>query len=81
MQPDNFEDTRFTWGDSVRLTENAPKEYRKIIGDVGAVVGISRIDSEYRAAKFDLPLNSIVYTIEGSDGRDAEISEKFLERL
>ncbi len=70
---------RFTWGDTVRISASASIEMRP--GALGGVCGI-RTDP-YRAGVVE-PANldpeiRLVYTVEFTDGHDAEVPEQLLE--
>jgi len=60
--------SKFTWGDTVRVNERAPLEFRP--GAVAAICGVTEPDAE-RADYF--------YTIEFTDGSSAHISEGHLD--
>jgi hypothetical protein len=60
-----------TWGDSVKITDDAPADYRP--GELGSIVAIS--DSSH-GSQF---LDGVYYTVEFGDGSDATLSEKFVE--
>ena len=70
---------RFTWGDTVCISSSAPIEMRP--GALGVVCGI-RTDP-YRAGVVE-PANldpeiRLVYTVEFTDGQDAEVPGQLLE--
>ena len=69
--------TRFTWGDSVRVTVDAPKKYKEL--ESGSVCGIREIDTEESAQAVGESLGTVMYIVEASDGRSLEISERYLE--
>jgi hypothetical protein len=56
---------RFSWGDSVRVKDEAPAELRP--GDIGDVVAITGDGAE------------VLYTIEFGDGTDTQIAEYLLD--
>lgn len=56
---------KYDYGDEVRVVNDAPKALRP--GEAGAVCGMRQVEG----IRF--------YTVEYPDGKDAEISEEFLQ--
>lgn len=67
----------FTYNDLVRVSKNAPKEYRP--GQLGAVCGVNSVSTPARAEELFCQVGSTVYIIEYGDGSSNEIAEQFLE--
>jgi hypothetical protein len=61
---------KFTWGDSVRIAEDAPANVRP--GSPAEVVGITEQHERQGFA------SGVVYTVEFEDGSDAEVHEDHL---
>ncbi len=68
---------KFTYGDSAKVKENAPKEFRP--GEYVAICGITIIDNDYLSLKYNLKKGTITYTIEFDDGSVILIPEEFLD--
>lgn len=67
----------FTWGDSVKVIEDAPENFfpnRK-----GEVVGFYKVETESEALKKKTEIGTYLYEIEFSDGSQTDIPEKYLE--
>lgn len=69
--------TKFTWGDTVRIRDDAPAKFKEL--GAGSVCGIRRIDNEKVAQVFDEPVGTVLYIIESGDGKSKEVPERFLE--
>ena len=69
----------FDWGDSVRILDIAPQKYYAM--RTGSVCGIRVIETKNMSEKFDEPVGSTLYLVEGSDGFSLEIPERFLEAI
>lgn len=69
---------RFTWGDLVVVNASAPARFRP--GAAASVVGVLEVVPRL-AAELGTPVGSIVYTLEFSDGSDAQVVEDLLERF
>ena len=61
MATDQPMNPKFTWGDSVRVADEAPSQYR--CGDFGSICGIRESGSH------------VLYTVEFGDGASIEIPE------
>lgn len=68
---------KFTYGDSTKVKENAPKKFRP--GEYVAICGITIIDNDYLSLKYNFKKGTITYTIEFDDGSDILIPEDLLE--
>jgi hypothetical protein len=66
---------RFTWGDSVRIAEDAPANVRH--GSPAEVVGVSE-QHERQGSYLQGFASGVVYTVEFEDGSDAEVREDHL---
>jgi hypothetical protein len=66
---------KFTWGDSVRVSELAPVNVRP--GSEAVVVGFSE-ESERRGSYLEEFPCGVVYTVEYEDGTDADVQEHHL---
>ncbi len=67
--------TKFTWGDSVRISEDAPANFRP--GSRAEVVGISELRQRHGSYLQQFP-SGVVYTVEFEDGSDADVHEDHL---
>lgn len=74
-------ETRFTWGDSVRVAEveGALMTWRP--GSVGSICGLRTIENEEQARSTALAVGTTVYTVEFEDGESAQVPEYALEPL
>jgi hypothetical protein len=63
---------KFTWGDSVLITEGAPANARP--GSPAEIVGISEKHERHGSYLQDFP-DGVVYTVEFEDGDDALVHE------
>jgi hypothetical protein len=66
---------KFTWGDSVRISEDAPANVRP--GSPAVVVGISE-QHERQGSYLQGFASGVVYTVEFEDGSDAEVHKDHL---
>jgi len=66
-----------TWGDTVRIRENAPSKWRP--GAYADVCGITEIETADQARTFECPIGTMVYLVEFTDGSDVEVPENFVE--
>ena len=69
---------KFTWGDSVRIAEDAPANVRP--GSSAEVVGVSERHERIGSYLNTFP-SGIVYTVEFADGSSAEVHEDHLISL
>lgn len=67
----------FTWGDTVRVRSQAPREARP--GALAEIVGIRTIDTDPQVVQFGAPLGTQVYVVEFEDGTSVELAEPLLE--
>jgi hypothetical protein len=70
---------RYTWGDSVRVKDNAPATYRP--ASSAEVVGLRSIETSAEAAAAAEQLGARLYVIEYLDGSSIELEESWLEPL
>lgn len=70
---------RYTWGDSVRVKDNAPATYRP--ASAAEVVGLRSIETSAEAAAAAEQLGARLYVIEYLDGSSIELEESWLEPL
>lgn len=66
---------KFTWGDSVLISEDAPANLRP--GSPAEIVGISELHQRHGSYLLRFP-GGVVYTVEFADGSDAEVHEDHL---
>jgi hypothetical protein len=64
---------KFTWGDSVRILENAPGDLRP--GSVAAVVGV---EEDRQGSYYEKFPEGVVYTVEFEDGSSVDVHESYL---
>lgn len=69
---------KFTWGDIVRISDNAPAIMRP--GSPAEIVGISEQHQRHGSYLRQFP-SGVVYTVEFEDGNDAGVHESYLIRL
>ncbi|HWC99899.1 MAG TPA: hypothetical protein VG456_24235 [Candidatus Sulfopaludibacter sp.] len=69
---------KFTWGESVRIAEDAPASVRP--GTPAEVVGISERRDGHGSHLQGFP-GGVVYTVEFEDGSDTEVDEEYLVPL
>jgi hypothetical protein len=69
---------KYTWGDTVEIESNAPDKYKKF--NLGEIVGYFIIEDEQNSNQFNLPIGTILYTIEFGDGTDIDIPEQYLKK-
>ena len=69
--------SRFSWGDTVRVSANAPEAYRP--GALGSICGMRTITTRETAELFACQMGTMVYTVEFSDGLSLEVSDQYLE--
>ena len=79
MASDKIVNPIFNWGDTVVIKKIAPECYKP--GLLGSVCGVSNIDSEELAIKFNQKMNSELYLIEFGDGETLEIPGCYLNPL
>ena len=68
---------KFTWSDTVRISDEAPQTFRPDC--VGVVCGVTEVGAKL-AKELDLEMGEYCYTIEYSDGSDNMVPEKYLVR-
>ncbi len=66
-----MDDPQFTWGDTVRVTVDAPVELRP--GEFGDVVAITSVDSPALSALYGVPVGGLVLMVEFGNGEALEI--------
>lgn len=71
--------SELTWGDTVKLKQDAPAAYAK--ASLGEIVGFWGIENESASAKYGEPLDTVICTVELSDGSSTEVPTKYLERV
>jgi hypothetical protein len=70
-------DTKFTWGDSVKLKK---VDEKGVMSKVDAeVVGFTIVETEQQSQHFNVPMGHVFYTVEFSDGSSEFVSEDLLE--
>jgi hypothetical protein len=69
---------RFTWGQSVRVSDKAPNDYRP--GQYASVCGIREIARDDPSMPHE-PIGTPMYIIEFSDGSSIEVPEQLLEEF
>lgn len=70
---------KFTWGNAVCIKKTAPLNFHP--GAIVSVCGLTKIESEKLAKKYDSKIGEWGYTIEYIGGADTEIPERFLEKF
>ncbi len=69
---------KFDWGETARVDIEAPKDFHP--GQIVAICGMTKINSEKLTKKCKSNLGDWVYTIEYIGGADKEIPECYLEK-
>jgi hypothetical protein len=74
-------ETRFTWGDSVRVieTDGVPLDWRP--ASAGSICGFRKIGTEQESASSSFAIGTVVYTVEFEDGKSAQVPEDGLEPI
>ena len=70
-------DNKFSWGDSVKVTESAPSIFNP--GTYGSVCGMRDVENEKIANDFFATVGEVLYLIEFSSGSAIEVPEKYLQ--
>lgn len=70
--------SKFTWGNAVQISNDAPASVRR--GGSGVVVGVSE-QAERHGSYLDRFPHGVVYTVEFEDGSDADVCEDDLVLL
>ena len=65
-----------TWGDTVRVSDAAPRRFRP--GELGAVCGLRTIETAAVAEAFGQPVGTVLYLVEFAAGEAIEVPEGFL---
>ncbi|MEM9377462.1 MAG: hypothetical protein AAGA72_14675 [Pseudomonadota bacterium] len=71
--------SKFTWGDTVRVTKNAPHNFEP--GKIGSVCSVDLIETEIRAEQTGAEIGGYCHVVEWTDGSDIEIPAKWLEKV
>lgn len=66
-----------TWGDSVKVSDQAPKRFRP--GAYGAVYSVNQVDHPKHAESTGTPIGETTIGVEFSDGVGMEMDAKWLE--
>jgi hypothetical protein len=74
---ENSVENKFTWGDPVVITKDAPTHLHP--GEFASVCGFYNITSEEGASAFQCDIGDWIYTVEFPDGSDIQIAEPYLE--
>lgn len=69
--------TKFSWGDSVRVKRDAPGNFANF--EFASVCGIRTVDDAKVAEEFGVPMHTVLYIVEFSNGSSIEIPENYLE--
>ncbi|MBI2742616.1 MAG: hypothetical protein HYX48_01715 [Chlamydiales bacterium] len=69
---------KFTWGDPIVITNNAPD--RTHCGEFASVCGFYQISSQEDGEEFQCNIGDWIYTVEFQDGSDIQIAELYLEQ-
>ena len=69
---------RFTWGETVKISIDAPKEYKP--GELAEVCSMWEIKTEENSKALGEPVGTIIYSIEFGDGTLMEAPERYLEK-
>ena len=77
MKKKEDEDNKFTWGDSIIILKEAPKQFHP--GEFGSICGFYKIKSEETAKELICTKGDWVYTVEFEDGHDIQIAECYLD--
>ncbi|WP_068468630.1 hypothetical protein [Candidatus Protochlamydia phocaeensis] len=76
MAADKLLNSKFDYGDTVIIKQNAPLCYKP--GCIGSICGIRVINSIEIAKRFNQNINSELYLIEFDNGQAIEIPKSFL---
>ncbi len=68
---------KFTWGDQIKIKDDAPFKYRP--GEFGVVCGMWNIKNESISNEYGMPINSLMYIVEYLDGTDCQVPEDCIE--
>lgn len=68
---------KFTWGDSVMITKNAPNCFHP--GEIVSICSVIKIDPEDVEKQPSLIEPTWLYTVEFGDGSSIELPECYLE--
>ena len=71
-------ENKFTWGDSIVITKNAPSNFHP--GEFASVCGFYKTISEESTKKFQSKIGDWIYTVEFPDGSDIQIAEIYLRK-
>ena len=69
--------SKFNWGDSVKVKNSAPQEFEP--DSIGSICGMTQIDSNNAIKDLERNLTKIVYLVEFKDGHTIEIPEDYLD--
>lgn len=73
-----MEKSQYTWGETVRITIDAPKNYRP--GELAEICSIWEIETNENSVLRGEPVGTIIYSIEFGDGTLVEIPGRYLEK-
>ena len=70
--------SKFTWGDTIRVKQNAPPKFEA--GKIGSVCSVNLIETDVHANHTGAEVGEYSHTVEWIDGSDIEIPAKWLEK-
>lgn len=69
---------QFTWGETVKVSLNAPKMYRP--GQFAEICSLWEIQTKENSEAHGEPVGSMIYSIEFSDGTLIDIPGRYLKK-
>ena len=79
MASDQLIDSKFTWGDPVKVCPNSPAKYVWV--EKGSICGIRQIETKKVSKLFNESIGTILYLVEASNGASIEVPEQYLIAL
>ncbi|MEL6104067.1 MAG: hypothetical protein AAFR68_22510 [Pseudomonadota bacterium] len=70
--------TKFDYGDTVRVRDEAPKRY--LPGSLASICSVTRVETPSHALATGAEIGDTVHTVEFIDGSSIELSAKWLMR-
>ena len=72
-----IEDNKFTWNDSVKISEYAPPQMHP--GEIAVICGMEKVSSALLIEIYQSSIGDWVYTVEFVDGSSIEVPERYLK--
>jgi hypothetical protein len=70
--------SQYTWGETVKIANDAPKEYKP--GELAEICSMWEIETDANSRIRGEPVGTIIYSIEFGDGTIIELPDRYLEK-